>query len=1435
MHLQHYNTIFNLVLDSLDDFLRDVYKETRYSYHTEWPPDQPKSVVSNTLIHYKDKRTERELLDMSRRQRGASSVDEMTSSHPSRVTKSITCIFESPDQRRFLIEGAPGIGKTVLVKEIAYRWACGETLLGKKLYLLFVRNPKLHDVDSINQQLVSSFSHDYLNDSEVDVAVHEIKKSRGLNIVFVIDGFDECPNGCQLQSFIEKLTKGDLLPKCMVVITSRPHASISLRPLADQRIEILGFAKKEREKYISESLQEFPDKEAELKKHLKLQPIINSVTHVPLHLAVLLYLFKEDIMPETLTELSEQFVIHTIYRHLEKQCQLPQLSKIERIIDLPKPILTVVYQLSKLAFSGFQNHRQKLVFTYDEVKALCPEVDTIPNGFGLLQAVKHHVVKGAGFTMSFNFLHLTIQEFLAAYYVSTLPNDEQLSVTFQDNMSEYVWLMYVGIVGVESDSFIKFKNNPTREVSLVTDFNSHSKLLFLFQCYLEAKCFTQFPQNIFEDGNICIEDEELRPYNILSLINFIVKSERRFISLVLSNCQITDEGMHILTEFFADHVEKISSIKCVDVDHNHITSLWGSTCDGSSDNHRSFMIPSFDLSSNILRDKGLIELSSALCYDTNLVDLDVSFNYVSDVGAIAISDCLKINCTLEELSMSHNRITDKGIKAISDSLKANNSLKALDISYNKVTTLGTKEIAGALKLNKMLTYLNISGNNVFDDGVSAISDSLAQNFTLRELNIASNTITNKGALEIAGLLKSNSTLIHLNASRNWIDKEGIMEILISRSLQTLECIFNTLSQSDFIAICDYVRKENAVKTLNASWNWITCSKDGSCTINTAMCYFEGHNVESCELHEHTTSLYDIDYVDFDYELLDKVIYCCIKDSFVKELCLSSWLMPITAEALQMNKSLSNIHITRSQIGVNEALAICKCLKVSTLKKLIISKCNLINQALTKIVDTIKCTKLRQLSILNIAISEGDVNSISNCLKQNTTLQELTMVHTKINDNGALMIAEAIQVNTTLLVLDVSYNQIAYKGAAAIGDSLRHNKRLLELNISYNCVTFAGVQHLAESIKTNTTLLEVHMMQCNRHLISVRINNTENGVPRIRCLNTRKMFLVATESNQLRQKVTIEGETLFDDKIMAIANCLQNNKILQGFKLSCCKSFGTEGRKITIHDFARSTEFVKERIERTNRVETSSEIKLSEIIEPIKQNRTLKTIAITQCRIGDEGAAIISDCITHNTSIRELDLSHNIIADEGAIKIFKSIEVNKVLQSLDVSYNEISDDGVLAASKCLMNNSTLLQLNIAHNKMRDDGVVAISDCVKVNTMLQQLSMTTGTISDITTDKFAEALTVNLALHTLTIENGKSNFFNDAILSAMYDNSTMMKLTLPSTITEEKCCVLRNEVERINMVRRSQEIDMLNVIFFVKDLSDDELVDVLAHKNRSYSSS
>ena len=95
-----------LVIDILHDNLSDTYKETRYKpVGAEWPPNQPKVIVSVALVHYKGKRTKQELLQIaSRHKEGASYVDKLVSNYQgpsakrprldhSRITKDITDIF----------------------------------------------------------------------------------------------------------------------------------------------------------------------------------------------------------------------------------------------------------------------------------------------------------------------------------------------------------------------------------------------------------------------------------------------------------------------------------------------------------------------------------------------------------------------------------------------------------------------------------------------------------------------------------------------------------------------------------------------------------------------------------------------------------------------------------------------------------------------------------------------------------------------------------------------------------------------------------------------------------------------------------------------------------------------------------------------------------------------------------------------------------------------------------------------------------------------------------------------------------------------------------------------------------------------------------------------------------------------------------------------
>ena len=107
--------------------------------------------------------------------------------------------------------------------------------------------------------------------------------------------------------------------------------------------------------------------------------------------------------------MNELFILHTVYRHMEKH-DLPS-SCIVKLDNISKLAYDILYKLSNIAFKGLLENQ--LVFTFDEIKLMCPEIDIVPgalNGFGLLQAMQHYPRKGAGVTVAFNFLHLTMQD-----------------------------------------------------------------------------------------------------------------------------------------------------------------------------------------------------------------------------------------------------------------------------------------------------------------------------------------------------------------------------------------------------------------------------------------------------------------------------------------------------------------------------------------------------------------------------------------------------------------------------------------------------------------------------------------------------------------------------------------------------------------------------------------------------------------------------------------------------------------------------------------------------------------------------------------------------------------------------------------------------------------------------------------------------------------
>ena len=1045
-----------------------------------------------------------------------------------------------------------------------------------------------------------------------------------------MDGFDEYPASLQKSSFILDIIKGKILSKAVIVVTSRPIATVSLHNKVDRRIDILGFAKEEREEYISLSLKHSPKQINELEKYLKRQPTINAFCYVPLHLAVLLYLFQQGNLPETLTEMNESFIIHTIYRHLEKHGSTP-FGVVRKLSELPKSIFHIVSKLSQLAFKGLRDNR--LVFTLDEITEVCPDINDTPgaiNMFGLLQAVQHYPQKGAGKTASFNFLHYTMQEFLAAFHVSTLPDKQQSSLMkemFWEERFNFMWMMYVGIVGSKSKLFSHFitngrvyKNKSGLKLSDEIQ-KDKRKRLHVFQCYTEAKSKAEIPNlivSMFKDGKVKITDITLLPNHVSSLVSFLSHSLSHLKVLELKNNNCGDVGMKILEQYIIDNNKTTSTLEYVDLMGNN-SSPWNVYCT---------VIKQCSVSNlTLCGDHGMEEFTKGIedILMTNTTLQSLTLCEIGGVGLSIVKTLLfdsTLSLHLNELNISWKKITNERID--------HSNVSKLTVRNETAGGSANRVVVNILwdESNNSTPYsLDLSGQ-CQGDGVLLITYGLCNNKMVRKLDISNNGISDDNGSAIGDCLKHNIVLENLNISHNKIDINRIAQALqTNRILQKLDVSNNSICDDGMVAISDYLKNNDSLRELNLSENEIT--DEGVQKISKAI--------------KINTVLVKLD----------------VSKNWITTKGLINLLETVACNSVLHTLSITHNNITKCgivsiehcikklslslqiQTSWNEIVFINNTKKI-TIQSTICSFCN--NNA----IHSSEVTKVWPLE--NITNPEYRAAFLSNCLKEDNSLEKLDLSHNSIFHEGSnipmvIMIAEAIQVNTTIRKLDMSGNNIFDVGVTNISDSLKTSKSLLELNLTGNKITNLGAKDISEIIQETTTLQKLNL---SRNTIS------DDGTAAISA---------SLKINKSLQQLHLGGNGITFKGAKKISEAFQVPMTLKKLDLGGNK-IGDDG---AIY-ISVGLKFLEELNLAWNEITCIGAKKISEAIQVTK---ILRKLDLYGNKIADDGAFAISDCLKHNKSLQELNLGSNNITSIGAIKIYEAIKMTTTLQKLylDISESE----------------------------------------------------------------------------------------------------------------------------------------------------------------------
>ena len=700
-----------------------------------WPPEQPTSFTPLLLIHSKGNRTIEEVTTMAKLMHAGdiSKVVSPTSDHPaakhvrldshekyqkvldtSKATKEIEIILaplaKSKEASFILIEGAPGIGKSMLLKEIAYRWGEQQLLQKYELVLLVcLRDPFLCQVESVDDLLQLFCIGDKNATKIVSACAEYLLDNGGKNLVFLLDGYDEYPEHLRESSLVANILKRRLLPCCGLVVSSRPHASGHFHKRATIRVDILGFTETEQENYIKQAFPDQPYRIEELTQYLHKHSFVDSICFIPFNMAILLYLYKlEKPLPKNSTELYFNFICSTISRHLTKLGN-SLVHDITDLTDLPEPYNRIIQQLSKLSLEAL--NKNKLIFTFEEITAACPDIEATPgaiNGLGLLQVVQHFGRYTKKVTV--NFIHFTIQEFLAAHYISHLPPNEELQLIKENFWSDIhfnMFSIYKTLTKGQQPAFKKFLSGGNKAIAISPEFlEDRLQCLHLYHCFNEANdqrmCNAIEQAEIFRHKKIYL-DTTLSTSDIECVSLFLTSSfNKEWKELSLSHCYIQDKGLNILYHGL-QHSSDIT-----------INQLWlynnGLTAKSSSlisELAVKCKVEVLWISGNdtIGEDQ---QLYSILTNPFNVLEkLNMWHTGLSSTAAIALFTALKVNNKLKELYISRNAITDDALGAITTALESNSCLVKLSMYDNPLSNEAMINIVRSLEVNNTLQLLGL--------------------------------------------------------------------------------------------------------------------------------------------------------------------------------------------------------------------------------------------------------------------------------------------------------------------------------------------------------------------------------------------------------------------------------------------------------------------------------------------------------------------------------------------------------------------------------------------------------------------------------------------------------------------------------------------------------------------------------------------------------